>query len=245
MSLNRYFLGQLFSSISKPKSTAIHTMNQFKLLLFIFVLSLGSSCNKDKTPLAEYPGSEYGIKDSIIIGDSVSKNIQFTNCSPHIVVESFGTHEYHDIYFGSSIYPDVRFKVYSTYAYNGTWGVGSTVKIESMKPETQISIDPVFVDSAKVYPMRYSYSDTLFQDSKWLAGEFYISGCGDVPDDGCSGVPCPNMYWGHWFGQSEKYIGVRLNNSTFPRLAWIKISLPSTDVNWGQTLMIEEFGFVP
>jgi len=53
------------------------------------------------------------------------------------------------------------------------------------------------------------------------------------------------MFWGTWFGKNDKYIGVRLNNSEFPRLGWVKISLPTIGVHSGQKLIVEEFGYVP
>jgi hypothetical protein len=219
------------------------TMKLTAISLFVALLFL--SCKKDKLETIPTPEIEEPTpKEYIIVGDSVSNDVEFTSYSPHISMQSEDFTEFYDIYLDSDVFPDFRLHTTSAYPLAGGWFNGSSVGIECLNSDAQVSIDPLHEDSLWKFPYQYELDDTLFQDEIWLNGNFLISYNGDVPNDGCSGPGCPNQSYGIWFGETEKYIGVRLNKD-IPTLGWIKISLPSMNVNYGQILVVEEFGHVP
>lgn len=209
----------------------------------IFVLITLISCRKDKTPLLveEVVIQPYVKQDCITVGDSVSNNIHFTNINPDITQVSYDFTTYTDLDINSDGISDFQFSVLSAYPFAGNWFNGCTVKIKSLTPSAQICKDSLYADSSYFYPHLYEENDLIKQNSFWDIGEMLISANGDDPSDTCYGPNCPNISYGSWFGQSNKYIGIRLNGTS---MGWIKISLPSTNVDWGQSLHILEYGII-
>ena len=215
-----------------------------KFSLIVLTLITLISCNKDKTPIPieEEIIEPYVVQDYINIGDSVSNTIQFVSFSPIITLDSHNSVEIHEIDMNSDGTNDFQLNLYSYLAFAGTWFKGTTIKIKSLHPEAEISIDTSYTAWNFFYPFQYLENDLLEQQSLWGTDEYTISINGDDSSDSCDAPGCPMVSHGTWFGQSNQYIGVRMYGTS---LGWIKISLPTTDPHSKQTLLIEEYGYIP
>ena len=204
------------------------------------ILLLLASCKKDKLenqPTQNDP--EYVPLEYILAGNTAPSSVHFTNYLPEIIFEySVNDLLIHEIDINSDGMNDFQLNYYSNRAFAGSWYKGTCIKVKSLHQDAEISRDPVYEDSACAYANRYFENDTLFQQSLWDTDELYISINGDDPTDPCYAPGCPMISTGVWFGFSDQYIGVRMNDTY---LGWIKISLPITDPNDDQKLIIEEY----
>lgn len=214
-----------------------------KSITFLILLALLASCKKDKTEevidVAETP---FIYPNVVSIGDSLASNLNFTNLHPDAEYGSYNSTTYNDCDIDSDGIADFQFLVTSAYPFAGTWFNGCSIRIKTLTANAEISLglpDIFYTDSAYQFPKVYLENDSLENQSDWGTGEICISSNGDEPNDGCYGPNCPNTFFGPWFGMNDQYVGVRLDGN---RLGWIKLSFPSTDVNSGHTIIVQEYG---
>ena len=86
-------------------------------------------------------------------------------------------------------------------------------------------------------PMALNSSDTLFINDNWITGDFYISYT--TPDM----LPTPTTYnyGGNWFGQVDKYLGVKVGAQ---KLGWINMNVPVSDSSAAQAARVFRYGCV-
>ncbi len=210
------------------------------LLLFIFI-----SCKKDDIEPLTPEMSEPTPNECLIVGDFIEDNFHFVNYSPIITLQSHNSYEIHEIDMDMDGINDFELNLYCYFAFAGTWFKGSSVRIKSLHPAAEVSMDP-YIDSTVTYPTAYALmyheNDTLHQTSMWdSTGDYLmISSNGDDPTDLCDAPACPMISHGPWFGLSDKHIGVRMCGTN---LGWIKISLPTTSPESAQKLVIQQWGY--